>query len=363
MRPAAVALVILDAFPHGPPTRELTPALYSLAQSGGWAPAGGRAVLSASTYPNHATFLTGVDPIAHGILTSHALVEDGFRPAQEVGPGAPTLFEACREADRRAVGVFGDQNLVGVCGARAADAHWPPDGVLAEGVARGALGFAADAAVLGALDEVEVDTADLLVVQLDEVDTARHLHGPDAPEALDQCRATDAAFGELLTRLEARWPEIVVIALSDHDHEAVASGAIDLAAETRARGLEVLVDHDGTAALVAGRVEERVLLELPGVVQAARLGDERTLVWGEPGQQFGIDWGLKGQHGSPRTARQLVVVGGGHPSAAVLARQLEALAPAAAGWAGRIRDLMGLPPARSVTQDRKERASADARAR
>jgi hypothetical protein len=343
MPSALVALVILDAFPHRPLRREQTPALWALAQSGGFSASGGRAVLSASTYPNHATFVTGVDPIAHGIFTSQVLSAGSFRPAQEIGPAVPTLFDACKAADRRAVGIFGDQNLVGVCGARRAATHWPPDGVLPDGAARGALGFAADRAVVAALDDAEVERAELLVVQLDEVDTARHLYGPHAPESLEQCRATDAALGELLERLQGRWDETVVIALSDHDHEEVTPGAIDLAAEASARGLDVLVDQDGTAALVAGRVGASRLLELPGVVGTAPLGPERTLVWGEPGQQFGVDWGLKGHHGSPRTVTQLAVVGGGHPAAARLGHWLAGATPPAASWAGLVADLMELP--------------------
>jgi len=342
MPSALVALVILDAFPHRPLRRELTPTLYALAETGGWAASGGRAVLSASTYPNHATFVTGVDPIVHGIVTSRVVSGGEFRPAQEIGPAAPTLFDACREADRRAVGIFGDQNLVGVCGARSAAMHWPPDGVLPEGAARGALGFAADRAVVAALDGAEIESTELLVAQLDEVDTARHLFGPDASESLDQCRATDAALGDLLERLRDRWDETVVIALSDHDHEEVTPGAIDLAAEVSARGLDVLVDQDGTAALVVGRIDESVLLELPGVVGTAALGPERTLVWGDPGQQFGVDWGLKGHHGSPRTATQLAIVGGGHPAAADLGRRLVRESPPAASWAGVVLDLLGL---------------------
>lgn len=337
-----VVLAILDAFPHEELGPEVAPHLWSLAAEGGHAPAGGRAVLSASTYPNHATFLTGVDPAHHGILTSNALVGGSFQPAHEVGPRAATLFDDCRRAGRRSVGVFGDQNLVGVCGATAADAHWPPGGVLPDDAPRGALGYGADRAVLAALDELEIETAEFVVLQLDEVDTARHLHGPDAPEALAQCRATDTAFGQVVERLRPRWEQTLVIALSDHDHEAVRPGAIDLGAEISARGLELLVDADGTAALVVGEVDRATLLDLPGVAGTASLAHECNLVWGAPGQQFGIDWGLRGHHGSPRTTTQLAVVGGGHPAVPELASWLAGQAPDAKDWAGRIRELLAL---------------------
>ena len=339
--PARVVLAILDAFPHQRVSAGLTPHLWSLAAEGGRAPEGGRAVLSASTYPNHATFVTGVDPREHGILTSNVRVEGELRPAQEVGPAAPTLFDHCRSAGLRSAGVFGDQNLVGVCGARAADTHWPPQGVLPENAPRGAFGYGADRAVLDALGKLDLDGLDLLVLQLDEVDTARHRHGPDAPEALEQCRATDAAFGQALERLRPRWRDTIVIAVSDHDHEAVREGAIDLAKEAAARGLDVLVDHDGTSAVVHGSVEHSVLLELPGVSDARTLAPDCTLVWGEPGQAFGIDWGLKAQHGSPRTTTQMAIVGGGHPAVRELGERIAATAPPATLWAGLVRELLG----------------------
>lgn len=343
--PAAVVLAILDAFPFEQVGAALSPNLWSLAAEGGRAALGGIAELVAATYPNHATFVTGARPEAHGILTNNALEDGAFRPAQEVGPTAQTLFDDCREAGRRAVAVFGDQNLVGVCGAREADAHWPPGGVLPDDAPRGKLGYGADRAVVDALDEVGVSSAELVVVQFDEVDTVRHLHGPDAVESREQCHATDAAFGELLKRVRARWDDTVVIALSDHDQEAVTEGAIDLAAETRARGLDVIVDHEGTACVVVGEVEETVLLDLPGITGASSIGTGYTAVWGDAGTQFGIDWGLKAQHGSPRTVGQLAVVGGGHPAAAEVAKEITGSRPPATLWAGLIRDLLGLTTA------------------
>lgn len=337
---ARVVLAILDAFPHERVSAELTPQLWSLAVAGGRAAAGGRAVLSASTYPNHATFVTGVDPLVHGILTSNVRVDGELRPAQEVGPAAPTLFDHCRAAGLRSAGVFGDQNLVGVCGARAADAHWPPEGVLPEQAARGAFGFGADRAVLDALGTFDLDALDLLVLQLDEVDTARHRFGPDAPEVLEQCRATDAVFGAVLEQLRPRWHETIVIAVSDHDHEAVREGAVDLALEATARGLDLLVDHDGTSTVLYGSAERSVLLELPGVSDARALAPDCTLVWGEPGQAFGADWGLKAQHGSPRTTTQMAIVGGGHPAAKALGERIARTPPPATLWADLVRELL-----------------------
>ncbi len=91
MRPAQVVVVVLDAMPHRLAGPELTPCLWKLAREGGRAPNGGRAVLSASTYPNHATFVTGTDPDVHDIATSKVLKGGEFLPAHAVGPAAPTL--------------------------------------------------------------------------------------------------------------------------------------------------------------------------------------------------------------------------------------------------------------------------------
>jgi hypothetical protein len=122
----------------------------------------------------------------------------------------------------------------------------------------------------------------------------------------------------------------------------VNPGALDLAAEVAARGLNVQVDHEGTSALVVGAIAEGQLLDLPGVVGTALLCPGFNLVWGAPGQQFGIDWGLASQHGSPRTMNQLAVVGGGHPAAREIGKEIEASRPSGLGWAPRIRTLLSL---------------------
>ncbi len=340
-----IVFAVLDAFPHHILTSDDTPTLARLAAEGAQATTGGRAVLSASTYPNHASFVTGTPPSGHRIFTSRALHEGAFRPAQEVGPATPTLFDRCREAGRRAVVAVGDQNLIHVCGAEAADAHWPPKGELPEAAPRGRLGFAADRAVVAEVDDLELDRCDLFFLQLDEIDTERHLNGPEPAGSFEQCRKTDAALGEILERLKPIWQDVLVIAVSDHDHERIESGAIDLAAAAEERGLDVIVDHDGTAAVVVGDVPVAALRALPGVIASTPIGPDCHLVWGEPGVQFGVDWGLKAHHGSPRTQTQLAVVGGGHATAQALARKIEASPPQCTQWAGWVAELMGIADA------------------
>lgn len=337
-----VVFAILDAFPHAHVSRELTPVLAGLAEEGGWARDGVRGVLTASTYPNHATFVTGAEPQSHGIVTSNAVVDGALCPAKDVGPAARTLFEDCYDAGLRAVGVFGDQNLVHICGATRADSHWPPDGELPEGTARGRLNYGADRAVVEAVDGLALAEADLVVLQLDETDTERHLEGPNSEGALAQCRATDAAFGEILERLRTGWHETVVIAVSDHDCEDVTPGAVDLCAEAHQRGLGVHIEHDGTACFVLGKVEREALLALPSVVEAERVAPGQWVVWGAPGQQYGIDFGLRGQHGSPRSRTQVGIVGGGHPEVARIASWLGGPQRESTGWASQVKGLLGL---------------------
>ena len=337
-----IVFAVLDAFPHQRLEPADLPTLASLASEGGQAATGGRAVLSASTYPNHASFVTGAAPARHGILTSKALHEGAFRPAQEVGPAVPTLFDWCRAANRRAVAAVGDQNLIHVCGATAADAHWPPNGELPESAPKGRLGFAADRAVVSGAQSLELERADLVFLQLDEVDTERHLNGADPKDVFDQCRATDAALGEILQHLRPIWHDVVVVAVSDHDHEHIERGAIDLAAAAKERGLDVMIEHDGTAAVVVGEISQEILRTLPGVTDSAQLDRACHLVWGEPGVQFGIDWGLAAHHGSPRSQTQLAVVGGGHPAASTLVSKIASSPPECTHWAGWLAELLGV---------------------
>lgn len=340
-RPPRVVFVVLDAFPYGYVDPTATATLAGLRSEGTHVVEGGRAVLSASTYPNHASFVTGVDPVDHGILTSNALTDTGFEKAHRIGPTAPTWFDECATADRRAVAVFGDQYLIGVCGALAADAHWPPDGRLPEGTQEGELGYGADTAVASAIDSVRPTDADFVMIQLDEVDTARHLYGSDSDEAMDQCRSTDAALGQVLERFRPDWDETVVIVVSDHDNEPVSGEVFDLESVVAKLWPEAQVHHDGTSALVVGDVPDAKLLELDGVSGLERLSARHTIVWGEPGSQYGVDWGLKGHHGSPRTARQLVVIGGGHTSVPEVATWADAERPVATDWAPVVRSLLG----------------------
>src|SRR6476619_4552439 len=100
-----VVLLVLDAQPHRHVSAEVTPVLAGLVAEGGAAPSGGRAVLTSATYPNHASFATGTDAVGHGLYANHVVRDGRVRRAYDVGPSAPTLFDACRDARRTAVAV------------------------------------------------------------------------------------------------------------------------------------------------------------------------------------------------------------------------------------------------------------------
>ena len=93
--------------------------LTALRAAAGVHPGRARAVMTAATYPNHATFATGDGSArARDRHQLRAAAPVGFTPAWELGPAVPTLFDACRAAGRSSAAVVGDQCLIGVMGAR-----------------------------------------------------------------------------------------------------------------------------------------------------------------------------------------------------------------------------------------------------
>jgi len=338
-----VVLLVLDSQPNRWVDAETTPHLWRLAAEGGRAEAGGEAVLSTATYPNHASFATGAMPVTHGILTNDVWDGSGFVGAETLGPRCETLFAAARAAGVSSAAVLGDQKLVGVMGAAGADSHWPPQGVLPEGTQLDEFRYAADAAVLEAIESTAALDAELVVLHLNEPDSACHLFGPDTPQARERFHATDAALGEIVERLRPRWDETVLFVVSDHDQEMMLDEPpVDVAALLAERGLPGTVASEGSAAQVVDGPGLPVLLGLPGVSDGVMIAPGQALVWGAPGTAFGaVDWRLKGSHGSPRTATQVAVVAGGHPQVGLLARNVAKLRPSAMDWAPTMAQLLG----------------------
>ena len=196
-----VVFVIIDALPNRLVSEELTPNLWLLAMEGGWNPRGGRAVLSTATYPNHATFATGRLPDSHGIFVNKVWDDEKFTIASSIGPRGDTIFLAANRGKVSTAAVVGDHHLIGVMGAESADIFWPPDGKRAD-VDLDEFRYASNSAVLNAIDEIDLVSADFSVVHFNEPDTVSHIHGPDAEETKFRIRETDSALGELIDRLQ-----------------------------------------------------------------------------------------------------------------------------------------------------------------
>jgi len=281
-----VVFTVLDALPARHVGEQHTPVLTALAHEAGAAPGRARAVMTAATYPNHASFATGARPREHGIGTNFVPRTGGLTPAWELGPAVPTLFDACRTAGRSSAAVVGDQCLVGVMGARRADSHWPPDGEIPASARRDAHGYIDDADTLEALLAAIDARPDLVVSQLNAPDTAAHVHGPDSEAALAVYRETDARLAVVRDHLD--WDDTVWIVVSDHDQETVVEREpIDLRPAFARRGVELFALPEGSATVVCGdgaRDAARWLPDVEGVEGAApfHLADttlEACLAW------------------------------------------------------------------------------------
>jgi arylsulfatase A-like enzyme len=376
-----VLFTVLDALPARHVGPDHTPVLHDFARAGGWALDGGRAVMTSATYPNHATFSTGTEPRRHGIVTNWVPEPGRVVPAWKLGPRVPTLFDACRTAGRTTAAVFGDQHLVGVMGAGAADRHWPLDGVPPDGLELDEMGYLHDRDTVAELVRALDDEPDLVIAQINGPDTAAHLHGPDSDAALAGYRDTDALLA--LVREHVAWDETVWILVSDHDQEPVTEREpidlqaetvwilvsdhdqepvterepIDLQAEIDARGLPLFALPEGNASVVCGEGARgaSAWIEQIGGVEGTEPFDLGTdglecgLVWTEPGRAFGFAGTPTrlGTHGGPRTRAQVAVVTGGHPMVEHLAHAMSKTPIEAADWAPTIASLLevGLPSA------------------
>ena len=343
-----VAMVILDAMPdrHLDPVR--TPNLWRQAQAGGRAPGGGLSVPVSVTYANHAAFVTGADPAATGVHGNHTWIEEqGWVLSPDAGPRAVTLFDRVAERGGRSVLVAGDQHLVRQMGGERADHAWPPAGRAPAGAALCSHGYLVDAEVVAAAERADLDV-DLVVLHLNEVDTVAHDHGPDSPAALDQHRATDAAYGRLVELLADGWDRTVLITLSDHDQEPVTGDRPVLLLDAVAGLPGLTAVSEGTAVLIHGPVgirERAAILAVDGVEGVQELAPEIWMAWTVPGRVFTPSrYAPRGQHGSPRCRAQLAIVSGGHPRVGDLTRWLAGRRPSALEWAPLVADLLDPAP-------------------
>jgi len=350
-----VVLLSLDGIGHSVLSPQVTPHLWSLRASGGWAPHGGCCDVPAVTYVSHATLATGTAPATHGVTSNRAAA-----PLQGTVPGwaghvrvqTPTLFDALREAGVRSAVVCGDQFLVQIMGAMVGNSVWPPGGVLPVDTPTCPAGYALNDAMRGPLLDAVADRGlPFLFAHINESDTWGHRFGPDHPEALASYAATDALVGEVIAAVRPDWDRLALIVVSDHGMERV-SGAIpiDLLADDRVRaaiagvvnegGVAFVRVRDGVATVKAGEA----LLGVPGVVAWRETRPGVLLVEGDPGVVFsdGATKHLCGVHGGPGTAVTMAIVGGEHPAVRRIASAVEEHPPHLADWAPTVAAILGV---------------------
>ncbi|HET7033211.1 MAG TPA: alkaline phosphatase family protein [Casimicrobiaceae bacterium] len=336
MRPRLL-LLVLDGFALRHCTPELAPHLTALARDGASAPTGGRAVLASSTYPNHASLATGVEPIRHGIYANNTFTETGIRPAREVGARGTTFLDAARSIGLSTGVAVGDANILGLIGASRCDTHWPPGGVLPAGTPM-VRGYAANAAPFAALLEMLDAGTDVVLCQLDNTDGLAHLYGPDSSEAKAGYSEADALVGALLDRLRGgpRWGETIVGIVSDHGQitAELSLPPIDLPAALERGGVEAEVIEEGSAALVRTReiaAAGRVVSSVDGVAGYLPFAPGILYVHARRGRGFSTRKQMqRGIHGCPETTETVCVATGGHPALARVAEAFAAAPPTSA---------------------------------
>jgi len=308
------------------------------------------------TYVSHATLATGTMPATHGVTSNRAAA-----PVQGVVPGwagqvqvrVPTLFDILRDAGVRSSAVCGDQYLVKIMGATAANSVWPPGGVIPEGAKTCPSGYALNEEVRRPLLDAAADNAlPFLFAHLNECDTWAHSFGPDHPRAVESYVATDALVGEVGAAAHPDWDRLVLIVVSDHGMERVSGETpIDLLASDDVRdvvadavnegGVAQALIRDGVTVAQAGDA----LLRVPGVVAWQESRPGVLLVEGEPGAVFsaGATKHLRGVHGGAGTTATTAIVAGGHPTVPRVAAAIGERPPHLVDWAPTVAALLGAP--------------------
>jgi hypothetical protein len=306
--PPRVVFLIIDAFDPRRLSPRLTPNLWRWANADGAVSGTGRSVMASCTYPNHATFITGVDPARHGIHTNHVIRNGRVQGAWEVGPGRRTLFDAL--ADFGTSAVLGDHHLVGVMGASAATSHWPPDGDKSDVSELDLLGYPADEAVLPLLLTELTASPALVVGYFGSIDTVSHVYGPESKEAEASYRSVDDKVALIDEAIRPGWQQTLLVVVSDHTQDtAEERPGIDLRPTL---GEDAIVVDEGSAVLVAGESDPAVLRKIDGIEGWELLDDGSVLAWCEPGRFFGpFDRPiLKGVHGGAASGDETTIGAG-----------------------------------------------------
>ena len=333
---ARVVILVLDALGPEFVDSERMPWLSRLAERGAAAPHGGLAELVASTGPCHATLLTGLPLGSHGVLANRVFGSDG---AVDPDPRVcvPTLLDRAKVAGLRTAIATSDPDILNTVNGHSADLAWPA----ALDISRFGVPppkYVPDTATAEILIDAVRSGYDLVVGQLQGLDTAIHKHGIDAAESRAARAQLDEIVGGLTSALADRWNETVFAVLSDHRAEDVTDPEPVRLAEALSGVADVL--EDGSAALVRPH-EGKLAAVLAGTLAVAGtagicpLDDHHLVAWCEPGRVFGRDGeiAVAAMHGNLTTRPCVAVLAGGHPSAAAVAETIRRAPPSLRVWA------------------------------
>jgi predicted AlkP superfamily pyrophosphatase or phosphodiesterase len=214
-RPLTI-LISIDGFRPDYLDRGVTPTLSALAASG--VRASMRPSFPTKTFPNHYTLVTGLRPDRNGVV-DNTMLDPNI-------PGVTfRMADKATNADARwwnqATPIWVSAERAGV---RTATMFWPGSDTAIQGV-RPSLWRQFDQSVpaeartkqlLQWLDAPPAERARFATLYFDDVDTAGHRYGPDAPELNAAAAKVDAAIGDLVAGLKARGVTANLVIVADH---------------------------------------------------------------------------------------------------------------------------------------------------
>jgi len=214
--PSPLILISIDGFRPDYLDRGVTPNMTRLGAEG--VRGAMRPSFPSKTYPNHYTLVTGLRPDRHGIVDN--TMEDPLIPGAR--------FQLSDRVQVRDARWWNDAKPIWVsaeeAGIKTAPMFWPG----AEAAIRGVrpsfdlpfeMSTHANARVDQVLEWLDLPTDErpgFLTLYFDEVDTAGHRHGPDAPATNEAIARTDMAVRRLLQGLASRGLAADVVIVADH---------------------------------------------------------------------------------------------------------------------------------------------------
>ena len=392
------------------------PTLCQLVAEGAWSP-GVRGVMPAVTYPSHTSMVTGVSPARHGIISNAVFDPEGKRDGEwwwyTAEIRVPTLWMLAHDRGLRTALIAWPVTMGAQADALTPE-FWRGRGIdgpqllralstpgLWDAVGRRFPGFDAAFSTLPpkdeafadiAVDVVERERPNLLLLHLSAVDHWQHQNGPWSPEALAAIETADAQVARVMeaARHAGIWPDTLFLVVSDHGfarQEKVVRpsvllrerGLITLDAQNRVASWQAqaitfgggayIYLHDPKDESTAARVRELFspLAAQPASGIARMLshdeiaglgGDPQAFLALEAADGFGLTAGVTGEaiapapnpgiHGfppdRPTMNASLVVTGPGVRPGRIEGARLVDIGPTVARWLGiTMKDVEGKP--------------------